>query len=55
MWFTDVEEESGWDSEELSGVDWSETSSFINVDLGSEATKSGNFVAQVRANKSDAP
>ena len=57
LWFTDVEDEidSSWDSEELSGVDWSETSSFVNVDLDLEAAESDNFVAQVEASKSDIP
>ena len=57
LWLTDVEDEidSSWDSEELSGVDWSETSSFVNVDLDLEAAESDNFVAQVEASKSDIP
>ena len=39
--FSDASEsaESGWDTEELSGVDWSETSSLVNVDLDSETTE----------------
>jgi gag-polypeptide of LTR copia-type/Zinc knuckle len=40
-WFSDASEsaESGWDAEELSGVDWSETSSLVNVDLDSVTTE----------------
>ena len=57
LWFTDVKDEidNSWDSKELSGVDWSKTSLFVNVDLDSEAAKSDNFVAQVGASKSDVP
>jgi len=34
-WFLDASDsaESGWLTEELSGVDWSETSSLVDVDL----------------------
>ena len=57
IWFTDVENEagSGWESEELSGVDWTESSSFINVDLDSEAAEVNEFAAQVGVNNSDVP
>ena len=57
VWFTDVDEETGssWDSEELSGVDWSETSSFVNVDLDSDAVESDEYVAQIGATNIDAP
>ena len=57
VWFTDVDEETGssWDSEELSGVDWSETSSFVNVDLDSDAVESDEYVAQIGATNINAP
>ena len=45
----------GWESKELSGVDWSETSSFINVDLDLKATEPDEYVAQVDATNNDVP
>lgn len=46
---------SGWESEELIGVDWSECSSFVDVDLDSEAAESDEFAAQVGAGNNDVP
>ena len=55
MWFTDVKDEVGssWDSKELSGVDRSKTSSFINVDLDLEAAEPYEFVAKVDDSNND--
>ena len=57
IWFTDVKNEagSGWESEGLSGVDWSKSSSFIDVDLDLEAAEVDEFAAQVEAKNSDIP
>ena len=48
-WFTNDEDkvESGWDSKELSGIDWSECSLFIDVDLDSEATIPDEYAAHM--------
>ncbi|KAF8644347.1 hypothetical protein AX14_009429 [Amanita brunnescens Koide BX004] len=37
---------SGWETEELSGVDWSETSSLVDVDLDSVAAQAEELVAR---------
>ena len=58
VWFTNIEDEvesSSWESEELSGVDWSETSSFVNVDPDSEAAEPDELAAQVEASNCDIP
>ena len=58
-WFSEVEEngtDSAWDTEELSGVDWSECGSFVDVDLDSvSAAKPEEFAAQVGVGKVDLP
>ena len=52
-WFTDIEETSGCVSEEQSEVDWSETSSFVDLDL--EAVEIDEYVAQVGATNTNIP
>ena len=57
IWFTDVKDESdsGWDSEELSRVNWSESSSFVDIDLDLEAAETDDFIAQIGASKDNVP
>ena len=56
-WFTNDKDkiESGWDSEELSGINWSECSLFVNVDLDSEATIPDEYAAHVGASNTNIP
>ena len=51
-WFTYVDDNdtSSWNSKELSGVDWRESSSFIDVDLDSEAGKHEELVTKLNDN-----
>ena len=56
-WFSEVDEEavSGWDTEELSGIDGSECDSLIDVDLDSDAAEPNEIAAQVGAGNLDIP
>ena len=56
-WFTDIDDNdtSSWDSEELSGIDWSESSSFIDVDLDSEAAEDDELVTKLNDHNINAP
>ena len=48
-WFTGVDDNdtSSWNSKELSGINWSKSSSFIDVDLDSEAAEDDELVAKL--------
>ena len=48
-WFTDIDDNdtSSWNSKKLSGIDWSKSSSFINVDLDSEAAEDDELIAKL--------
>ena len=56
-WFTDVDDDdtSSWNSEELSGIDWSKSSLFINIDLDSEAAEDDKLVTKLDNHNINAP
>jgi len=57
-WFLEAGEDmanSSWDTEELSGIDWSECCSLVDVDLDSDTVEPDEIAAQVSAGNADAP
>jgi len=47
--------DNSWDTEELSGIDWSKCGLLIDVDLDSDTVEPDKITAQISAGNADAP
>ena len=47
--------DSSWDTEELSGIDWSKCTLLVDVDLDLDTVEPDEIAAQVSAGNTDAP
>jgi len=57
-WFSKAGEDvadSSWDTEELSGIDWSECGLLVDVDLDSDTVEPDEIAAEVSAGNANAP